>query len=163
VIRWPGQVPAGVVRRGITSIMDLYATALEVARVDMPADHAVDGRNLLPFLKGEAPAPHADHYYYRGKRLLAVRSGAWKLHLWRVKQGKHGKYRHAAVCDPPELYNLENDPGERRNVASGSQDVVARLRRLATEFEEAMEPGKLPPPQWRSVLPRVRRGGKRQG
>lgn len=163
VIRWPGQVPAGIVRPGITCIMDLFATALELARVDVPRDHAVDGRNLMPFLKGEAPPPHSEHYYYRGKRLFAVRSGAWKLHLWRMQTGKHGKYRRAVMCDSPELYNLEKDPGERQDVAGKNHDLVARLRRLAADFEGAMEPGKPPPPQWRSVLPRLRGGGKRQG
>jgi hypothetical protein len=67
------------------------------------------------------------------------------------------------MCDSPELYNLEKDPGERQDVAGKNHDLVARLRRLAADFEGAMEPGKPPPPQWRSVLPRLRGGGKRQG
>jgi hypothetical protein len=102
------------------------------------------------------------HFYFRGRRLCAVRSGNWKLHLWTVKQGKRGKYRRPVVCNPPQLYSLDMDPGETQNVAGGNEAVVARLKQLADDFEASMVRGKLPPPQWRSVLPRVR-GGKRQG
>jgi hypothetical protein len=56
-------------------------------------------------------------------------------------------------CHPPELYNLEKDPGERDNVAADHPDLIERLSRIALNFQASMDPGKLPPPFWRTFLP----------
>ena len=62
----------------------------------------------------------------------AVRAGDWKIVRNGVDQG-----------DPPfELYNLEDDIGEKHNVATENPDVVARLTKYA---EEAHTPSKVFP------------------
>lgn len=156
IVRWPGRVPEGTVRPGITTTMDLYATVLELAGGDVPADHVVDGRSLIPYLEGDSASPQSEHYYYRGKRLFAVRSENWKLHFLKMRTGKKGGNKEAIACNPPELYNLDADPGERQDVQGDHPEIAARLTKLAEEFEASFTPGRRPPPQWRSVLPRVR-------
>jgi arylsulfatase A-like enzyme len=155
VVRWPGHVPGGAVLPGITCIMDLYATVLELAGADVPPEYVVDGQSLIPYLEGKAASPRSAYYYYRGRTLCAVRSENWKLHLMKTQVGKKGGSKDLVVCHPPELYNLDTDPGENENVQSEHQEIAAKLAKLAREFEASFVPGRRPSPQWRSVLPRM--------
>ena len=69
-------------------------------------------------------------FYYRGRRLMAVRHGAWKAHF--LTQAGYGQ-KDPEAHDPPLLYNLEHDPGEQYNVAQDHGDVVSKLKELATQ------------------------------
>jgi len=53
VVRWPGKVPAGTVRRQPIGTHDIVATALELAGVRVPADQALDSASLVPVLLGQ--------------------------------------------------------------------------------------------------------------
>jgi arylsulfatase A-like enzyme len=156
IARWPDRIPAGSVRPGIACLMDLYATILEWADADVPAEYIVDGRSLIPYLQGESESPRDTYCYYHRKKLFAVRSGEWKLHFNKLQAGKKGAYIDPVACRPPELYNLDQDPGETRDCHRDHPGVVARLTRLAGEFESSFAPGRRSPPRWRSVLPRIR-------
>jgi arylsulfatase A-like enzyme len=156
IVRWPGRLPRGIVRHGITCTMDLYATVLELAGADVPPDHVVDGRSLIPYLEGNVPSPRSAYYCYRGERLCAVRSGKWKLHFFKTQLGKNGGNKDLVACNPPELYNLDEDAGERQNLHLEHPEIVVSLTKLARDFEASFVPGRRPPPQWRSVLPRIR-------
>ena len=65
--------------------------------------------------------------------------------------------RAAIPCDPPELYNLDDDVGEQRDVAAQNAGVVETLKALTSEFQEAVQAGKLPKSHWRSLVPAMRR------
>jgi arylsulfatase A-like enzyme len=162
IVRWPGRIPQGVVRPGITCTMDLYATILELAGGDVPPEHVVDGRSLIPYLEGKAPSPRSDYYYYRGKTLSAVRSGNWKGHFAKTQAGRNGGNKDLVACSPPELYDLNADPAEMRNLQREYPEIVAKLTQMAKDFETSVVPGRRPPPQWRSVLPRIRGLKKKQ-
>jgi arylsulfatase A-like enzyme len=141
--------------------MDLYATILDLAQADLPPDHVLDGRSLTSYLRGDTGSPRSVHYYFRGAEVFAVRSGEWKLHLMKMRQGPKGRYTTPTLCEPLELYNLDQDPGETRNLQADHPEVVARVADLGAEFEQSITPGPAPPPRWRSVLPRVRFGKKK--
>jgi arylsulfatase A-like enzyme len=157
IARWPGQVPAGVERRGISSLMDLFATCVDLSGAQLPDDRPIDGQSLAPFLRDNSVLPHSDYFYYFGIHLCAVRSGAWKLHLMKREYGKHRKPGPLHTCDPLELYDLENDVGERNNVALKNPAIVETLRGIAREFQDAVRVGKLPKSHWRSLTPRIRK------
>ncbi len=114
---WPGRIPAGVVRRSYAISADFFATALALAGVNKPGDLTLDGRDIMPLLVSGAPGKSRDLYWsyirdtLRISRERAVRRGKWK---W-----LNG-----------ELYDLETDPGERR-------DLAARHPRLAAALETA--------------------------
>ncbi|MDA1316094.1 MAG: hypothetical protein O2968_22460 [Acidobacteria bacterium] len=93
VARWPGTIPAGAVRDGIATIMDLFPTYLKQAEAPLPTDRVIDGRDLLPYLKGEQGAPHEDFHYYYRNRLFAVRSGNWKAHFFEKNLTTQGRVR----------------------------------------------------------------------
>ena len=113
VIRWPGEVPAGKSNAEIMTTMDLLPTFVKLAGAEIPKDRVIDGKDIWPTLTGEAGTPHEAFFYHRGNSLNAVRSGKWKLHT------KNGK--------PSQLYDLESDIGEKKNVINSHPEVVQRL------------------------------------
>lgn len=73
---------------------------------------------------------------------MAIRFNEWKLHFQtQVGYGGPPRERH----DPPLLFHLGRDPGERRNVAASNPDQVAELRSLAeaTRLQVTAAPSRL--------------------
>jgi hypothetical protein len=64
--------------------------------------------------------------------LQAVRSGRWKLHVWRPEWETDEAARRAG----PLLYDLETDIGETRNVIAQHPEVVKRLEALTERARE---------------------------
>nr|WP_201723931.1 sulfatase [Rhodopirellula sp. SM50] len=113
VVRWPGKIPAGTPNDELMTTMDLLPTFAKLAGATIPTDRVIDGKDIWPTLTGEAPTPHEAFFYHGGNQLRAVRSGKWKLH---TNKGK-----------PTQLYDLENDIGEKTNVIESNPEVVQRL------------------------------------
>ncbi len=127
VVSWPERLPAGRADERPVSSLDVFATALGVAGVAMPADRRHDGVNLIPYLTGENKgAPH-ERLFWRNGALLAVREGDWKL------------VRGAGTTD--ELYNLKSDVAETKNLATAQPAIAARLAAaLEAWSKELVEP-----------------------
>jgi arylsulfatase A-like enzyme len=115
IIRWPGTVPAGRVSSEIVSILDLYPTFAGAAGARIAADQPMDGKDVMPLLKGTGPGARRELFYFLHRRLEAIREGEWKL-------------RVTAAAPEAELFNLNIDPAERHNVAASHPDIVDRLR-----------------------------------
>lgn len=120
VIRWPGRIPAGKDNDELMSAMDLLPTFAKLAGAKIPTDRVIDGKDIWPVLSDGAKTPHGAFFYHRGNSLNAVRSGKWKLH---ATDGK-----------PTQLFDLENDIGETKNVLKAEPKVVQRLTGYLTEF-----------------------------
>ncbi len=144
---WPGRIPAGTVCREPAMTIDLLPTVAGLIGAPMP-EAKIDGLDIWPLLSGrpgtDGSAPRTPHeallFYYHGNNLEAIRSGKWKLvfpHSYQTvsalppQDGWPGKYvqRRCGL----ELYDLEADSGESRDVAADHPDVVARLEDLANK------------------------------
>jgi arylsulfatase A-like enzyme len=76
-------------------------------------------------------------YFYRGSRLYAVRHGAFKAHLvTRPEYGGAAPVEH----DPWLLYNLDEDPSEKYDIADRRPDVLAEMRRVVDAHAATVEP-----------------------
>lgn len=150
IVCWPGQIPADSQCDEVAASIDLLPTVAFLTGAELP-ERKIDGKNIWPLLAGHAQArtPHEAYYYYWGRELHAVRRGPWKLHFpheYRTlagqpgKDGKPGPYK-TAKCGL-ELYNLQEDISESRNVISQHPDVVRQLEALAakvrTELGDAL-------------------------
>jgi arylsulfatase A-like enzyme len=136
---WPGRIEAGVVTHELACAMDLFATSLKLAGAPLPADRVIDGLDLAPLLFGSGPNPRAAFCYYRGTQLYALRKGTFKAHfITRSAYGPDAPVPH----DPPLLYDLGHDPGERFNVAARHPELLADIAKEAERQRASVIPVK---------------------
>jgi hypothetical protein len=128
-IRWPGHFPAGHVVEQVAAHIDLMPTLLAACGVPTPRDPALDGRSLLLLLRGIQTTGWPDRtlfvQWHRGDRpelgrAFAARSRTYKLLRREPVPGTRG-------APPLELYDMERDPLELRDVAARHPDVVKKL------------------------------------
>ena len=135
---WPGTIRPAVVT-GIGSAMDLFTTSTKLAGADVPADRAIDGVDLRATLTSGAPSPRRVLFYYWDNELRAVRKDAYKAHF--ITSGSYGEGEARRERNPPLLFDLAEDPGERRDVAAAHPDVVADLIREADAHRKSVVAG----------------------
>ncbi len=147
IVRWPGHIPAKTVIREPAIMMDWFPTIARVTGCQLPAQ-PIDGRDLWPLLTVPGTkSPHdALFFYYRDCELQAMRSGRWKLlfpHevgstegivLGRDGVSGRGIRRQIGL----ELYDLQEDLSEQRNLAESHPDVVAALQKQADAMREEL-------------------------
>ena len=131
LVRWPAAVRPGTQAEAMALNVDFAPTFLEAAGVPVPA--SVQGRSLLPLLRGETPADWRTAIYYRyyhdpghhdTRAHLGVRTATHKLiHFWKKDQWELFDLR----ADPAELRNLYGQPGQE-TVAAELKATLARLR-----------------------------------
>jgi arylsulfatase A len=154
IVKWPGKVPAGAEINELTASIDIYPTLAALAGHDLSKLPKHDGANQLPLWRGESGAkPRENYFYFMRNDLHAVRSGKWKLrHAFQIDGTKDS--------DRLELYNLDEDIGESRDLAAQHPEVVKRLseamagiraelgdKRLGIEGSERRPPAICPNPR----------------
>ena len=144
---WPGTLKPQVVT-DMASAMDLFATTVRLAGAAMPTDRPIDGVDLSPRLKGSGPGPRTLNFYYWDNELRAIRKGQYKAHL--ITSGAYGQGEPRREHNPPLLFNLAADPGERHDIAAQHPGVVADLLREAEIHRRGVLAG---PPLFDALLP----------
>jgi arylsulfatase A-like enzyme len=132
LVSWPRRlVPSAVYRQPVSSL-DIFPTAMGAAQAGPSKGKPLDGVDLVPFLTGGSRyAPHETLYWrVLGGQGWAVRHGGYKL----VKR---------AATDRIQLFDLDADMGERRDLAAQKPQVVAELRQLYERWN-----AQLVPPRW---------------
>ena len=126
LLAWPGHVQPGVYAQPAIQL-DLTATALALAGVEVKAESKLDGINLLPFLAGDKTgAPH-DALYWRFGEQMALRAGDWKLVRYDSNADTNlGKGRQPVTA--AKLYNLASDMHEDKDLAAAQPDKVKELQ-----------------------------------
>ena len=143
----PGLVAPRTVR-DIGATLDLFPTIASLAGARLPPNRPLDGVDLSPALRDDARSPRETFFYWRDAELYAVRKGPWKAHL--VTRGVYGRGGARVVHDPPALYHLGIDPGERVDVGAEHEAVVEELRALAAAHQSSVTPAE---PLLENLLP----------
>lgn len=127
IVRWPGKVKPGSLTEVPSYFPDWFPTLAEIAGASLLIEHEVDGIDLRGVLQGEDTVSREELMIwefagYRGQ--LAIRDGRWKA----VR-------RDVRTRDPKpwELYDIEKDPREQRDLAAQYGDVVQRLEAALVE------------------------------
>jgi arylsulfatase A-like enzyme len=120
---WPGKIAPGAETGHISAFWDVMPTLAELAGAEVPKD--IDGISFLPTLLGKNSKQKQHDYLYwefheRGGK-QAVRKGRWKAVRLQVRKNPNA---------PLELYDLETDPYERRNIASQHPDIVRQMESI---------------------------------
>ncbi|XP_068928948.1 arylsulfatase F-like isoform X2 [Petaurus breviceps papuanus] len=163
IVRWPGILPAGKVIEEPTSLMDIYPTLTALVGATLPQDRVIDGRDLMPLLKGEVQ--HSEHeflYHYCGPFLHAVRwhprnsDAVWKVHyvtpIFQPK-GAIGCY-NTGFCqcvgenvthhDPPLLFELSKDPSESKPLSPDNEPsydaVIKTVKKSVKKHQKTLTP-----------------------
>jgi arylsulfatase A-like enzyme len=152
IMRWPGKIRAGSVCREMAATMDILPTFAAAAGVPLPAKK-IDGLDLGPLLMGKVNlSPRRELLYYYGTVFQAVRQGKWKLHVPHTYTSYEGLEPGRDGFPGPtaqrrtgyELYDLENDIGERDNVFERYPQVAGRLLARAVRAREELGDGDRP-------------------
>lgn len=134
LVRWPGVVRPGSVNEDLVQNLDYAETMLDMAGVSIPA--TMQGRSLVPLLRGETPADWRDAIYYQ-----YFEYPSW--HMVRRHYGvrtKRYKLIHYYEVDAWELFDLELDPQELRSVYADTgyrealQNMKAKLHELRVQY-----------------------------
>jgi arylsulfatase A len=139
IVRWPGRVTEGGTSKELICLTDVLATVAEVVGVKLPADAGEDSFSILPVLRGEKrdrPIREAI-VHHSGDGTFAIRQGAWKL---ATALGSHGFSVPRDIKPKPgeakgQLYNLDDDPREQKNLWLEKPEMVARLTALLDRYK----------------------------
>ena len=135
---WPGTIEAGQVTSAMATTMDLFTTSLMLGGTQPPQDRVIDGKDLTPLLKGQTNRIHDVFFYYRGDKLYAVRKGPWKAHFITV-ENRYLPNQEVIEHDPPLLFNIEEDPSAKYNVADKHPAILEELSSLAERHKGKMK------------------------
>jgi arylsulfatase A-like enzyme len=134
---WPGKIPAKSSVDTISGTIDLLPTAVSIAGGTLPPTPVIDGRDISPLLLGKTrDSPRDAHYYFSQFKLQAVRQGPWKLAIEPQIETMSRPVEPDARTDAPRLYNLDEEIGEKTNVAAAHPEVVAKLTALAEAMNQ---------------------------
>jgi uncharacterized sulfatase len=131
IARWPGVIPPATTSPEMSMNFDLFVTCLQLAGVPPPQDRIIDGKDILPVLKGDSSSPHDTLYYYDTRTLVGVRYQHWKYYrsyitdnaaFWPLQQG-------------PFLFDLNTDPNESYSLVESQPERAAELAALLKAFD----------------------------
>lgn len=122
-MRWPGKIEGGRRVEPIAGAIDLLPTLCGLADVDVPNDRPLDGMDLAPLLFGEADSWPERMIFSHQRGRVSVRTDRYRLDA----SGK--------------LFDMQEDPGQRVDVAGAHSEVAEELRAAVSEWTEAMSEG----------------------
>ena len=129
IVRWPGKVPAGKVSDAIFSTLDFMPTFASLAGFKAPGDRVIDGVDQTQLLLGKNAKGARQTFLYRNN---GIRRGKWKY--LKAKHNVYGYARDRKREELEELYNLDADIGETKNLAAENPELIAELKRQMEEI-----------------------------
>lgn len=140
VVRWPAKIKPGSTCDDVTCVTDLLATCADILGATLPANAGEDSVSMLPNLLGTANAPLREatvHHSFDGT--FAIRQGKWKLidapHSGGWSDPKPGNKKALKGLPPVQLYDLESDPGETKNLQAEHPELVEHLKELLNKYK----------------------------
>ena len=126
IIRWPGKINKGEETDALATTMDFLPSITKLTGGKLPSKK-IDGIEMSDlFFSNENSSKRDSFVYYNEDELEAIRYKNWKLHF--KKQGE--------IIN--ELYDLDNDIGEKLNLYDNNKEIVKKLSNLADEYRKSL-------------------------
>lgn len=134
IMKWPGVIPAESTCQEIAAGFDLFTTFAAIAGVEIPTDRPIDGRNIYSLMTKSIDEPvHTDFAGYEAKGLhMSYREGPWKLTI--PTRAVYG----VGALDHYELFKLDEDPGETRDVSKEYPFIFDQMIEKAKELDKSV-------------------------
>jgi arylsulfatase A-like enzyme len=169
---WAGHIKPGTVNNEPLHMVDWYPTLLGLAGAGVSTEQKLppDGKDAWATISQGKPSPHTEIIHNSTPENGAIRMGDWKLVLNGQKTeteegaeqptattgGRRAARRQAARdSDRIELFNIKDDPYEKKNLAEENADKVKELRGRYDELAKQAVPPKLKPKAADFVTPKV--------
>jgi arylsulfatase A-like enzyme len=136
IVRWPGTVQPSTTCDQTICLTDLFATFADIFQEKLPETDAEDSFSFLPLLKGSKKPVREVTIHHSGDGMFAIRAGKWKLVEGLGSGGFTApKFEDSKPGGPTgQLYDLEADPDEKRNLYLEQPAVVKRLSLMLEEI-----------------------------
>ncbi|OVE81875.1 arylsulfatase [bacterium M21] len=126
IIRWPARIKPGT-SKALVNQLDFVASFAALLKIDLADNEAYDSRNTLAAYLGEDSVGLP--YMIEEARGKALRRGPWK-YIPVAKNKRKKKNNKKATAKKAELYNLEKDPGEQKNVLDQYPEIQEEMDKL---------------------------------
>ena len=126
LMRWPGQLPRGMVSKQVGITMDLTASILGISHASLPSSYKPEGINLIPLIESGRIQERTLFWRVSGpaRNQRAVRQGQWKY----LRDGSH-----------EFIYDLTTDIGERNDLAMSKSKMIPAFRKLVAAWEAQVD------------------------
>jgi len=151
IIKWPDHIKPSKAE-GMFSIMDFLPTFARILDAELPSDKPIDGLDQMNYLSGKQNNSNREHLItFISSRIAAVRWHQWRIHLMNTymtgnnpSMGGYMGYRNETT-GYPEMFNIEADPREMRNVAIENTWVVRPYMKVIAEYMATLKKHPNPP------------------
>ena len=143
-VNWPGKVSAGTKNAEPIIGVDLYPTFCAITEAELPKGQVLDGESLLPIFAGDVESLEERALFWHFPAYLQSYAQVWDEQrdpLFRsrpcsvIRKG-HWKLHHYLEQNELELYNLEDDLGESKNLAEDHPEIASQLFELLDEWRD---------------------------
>ena len=127
IVRWPGVTKPGVTTDQPSLNVDLFPTLLEIAGAKAPAGQVLDGESHVPLLRDPGAAFRRGAIFHHFPGYLGQGAGQWRTTPVGAIHAGDWKLMEFFEDGRLELYNLREDIGETKNLASTMPDKAREL------------------------------------
>ncbi len=142
VVRWPAGLRGGRSVDAMMGYVDVYPTVKRIIGHRRPDPNPLDGKDMLDIIRGRVDAPKRDWFSYIAQGSpdkAAVCDGTWKLvvvggNVLNLKLDEALDLQISEKSLTVELFRLDRDPGESRNLVAEHPDIAVSMLRRLQEF-----------------------------
>ncbi len=144
IVRWPKAVKAATSNKTPICLTDIMATVADIVNIKLPENAAEDSVSLLAAFNGEKLQRGAIINHSINGR-FAIRQGKWKLIFcagsggWSAPKDNEARKQNLPAL---QLYNLEADPKETKNLVNESPELV---KELTKQLHDMIKKGRTTP------------------
>ncbi len=142
IASWPARIKPGSTSAEVICHVDMMATAAQIVGAKLPADAGQDSVSFLPALLGEkrdTPLREAT-VHHGGNGNLAIRKGNWVFIDAKTGGSEPAWFKQERGYEthkfPGELYDLSQDPAERKNLYAEHPEIGKELKMLLEKYKQ---------------------------